>query len=71
MNTYWTFIVGMLTNLGPMGIDQIHNMLNMMLQGEIEYTAKKEELKLYLDSKIQEDKLELLQSTMYKLKKTN
>lgn len=68
MNVYWTFIVGMLTNLGPMGLDQIHSMLGMMLAGQLQYDAKKDELKVYLDSKIYEADLEM-QSNMYKLKK--
>eukprot|EP01135_Chromosphaera_perkinsii_P010821 Nk52_evm16s2241 gene=Nk52_evmTU16s2241 len=55
MNVYWSFIVGMLTNLDTLPLDRIHMMLEMFVQDRVICT--KEQLKSYLDQMVSEDKL--------------
>ena len=56
---FWSYIVGMLTNLGKLPLDRIHTMLRMFaMQGS---SGGKEcslaELKAFLDCKVREQQL--------------
>jgi len=46
MKVFWSYIVGMLTNLGPLPPDRIHSMLSMFVQGETKYEESLEDLKV-------------------------
>jgi anaphase-promoting complex subunit 2 len=67
MQLYWTYIVGMLTNLGALPLDRIHMMLSMFVQAPQKYDCKPEHLSAFLEQKIREDLLEA-SGGMYKLK---
>ena len=56
-SVYWQFIVAMLTNQGPMPLQNIVMMLNFAVPGGFPYGN--EELRAYLGRKIQERKMEL------------
>ncbi|ANZ75715.1 BA75_02559T0 [Komagataella pastoris] len=68
MQKYWPFIVGMLTNLGPTALSQMHSFLKMLVPQETPYNATEKQLELYLHSCIEEEKLEV-NGDKYKLKK--
>ncbi|KAJ2091814.1 Anaphase-promoting complex subunit 2 [Coemansia sp. RSA 986] len=58
------YIVGMLTNLGPLPLDRILSMLSMFIPGE---ATTSEEMRDFLAQMVREDKLEM-SGGMYKLK---
>ncbi|KAI9822103.1 MAG: hypothetical protein M1826_000563, partial [Phylliscum demangeonii] len=62
---YWTFIVGMLTNGGPMPLAQIAAMLKFAVAGGFPHTDN--DLRSYLDFQLQDGKLELTKGR-YKIK---
>ncbi|KAG9286326.1 hypothetical protein G9A89_014313 [Geosiphon pyriformis] len=66
LRVYWTFIQTMLTNLGALSLDRIHNMLITVVQTP-RYTAKVDELKEYLGLCMREEKIEQIGS-LYQLK---
>ncbi|CAN6599111.1 hypothetical protein TRVA0_001S06788 [Trichomonascus vanleenenianus] len=66
MKVYWTYIVGMLTNLGALPVDRIHSFLKMFAPSETPYGKSPEELEQFLNSMVDEEKLEL-NGTNYKL----
>ncbi|KAK9701972.1 Anaphase-promoting complex subunit 2 [Basidiobolus ranarum] len=68
MRIYWSYIVGMLTNLGTLPLDRVQSMLSMFVQAPNKYNRTAEELQDFLDLMIREDKLEFSLG-MYKLKK--
>ncbi|KAJ3093051.1 Anaphase-promoting complex subunit 2 [Quaeritorhiza haematococci] len=67
MRIYWSFVVGMLTNLGGLPLERIHSMLKMFVQGPNPFTGTPEQLRRFLDLMISENKLELNAGT-YSLK---
>lgn len=58
MQIYWTYIVGMLTNLGPSQPARIHSMLGMFVQAPNKYDRELMELARFLESMAQAGKLE-------------
>ncbi|RKP36389.1 hypothetical protein BJ085DRAFT_21761 [Dimargaris cristalligena] len=67
MRIYWSFVVGMLTNLGSLPLDRIQAMLHMFVQEPAAYSRSEAELRDFLNLMVKEDKLEL-SAGMYKLK---
>ncbi|KAJ1977998.1 Anaphase-promoting complex subunit 2 [Dimargaris verticillata] len=67
MRVYWSFVVGMLTNLGALPLDRIQAMLGMFVQEPATYNRTEAELKEFLALMVREDKLEL-SGGQYKLK---
>ncbi|KAJ1923068.1 Anaphase-promoting complex subunit 2 [Tieghemiomyces parasiticus] len=67
MRIYWSFVVGMLTNLGALPLDRIQSMLQMFVQEPASYSRTEAELKDFLALMVKEDKLEL-SGGMYRLK---
>jgi anaphase-promoting complex subunit 2 len=67
MKVYWKYIVGMLTNVGPMPVNNIHSFLKMAVPKEIAYTKSQDELEQYLSIKVDEEVVEL-SGGRYKLK---
>ncbi|BFZ65006.1 hypothetical protein YB2330_006169 [Saitoella coloradoensis] len=65
MRIYWQFIVGMLTNLGPMPIERMQMMLGMLIPGG--FTRSQDELRGFLDVMGKEGKVELGAGGVYKL----
>ncbi|XP_023030784.1 anaphase-promoting complex subunit 2 [Drosophila willistoni] len=68
LQVFWSYIVGMLTNLDSMPIDRIHQMLRLFAShsGGVEFTQ--DELKHFLQRKVREHKL-LFSGGVYQLAK--
>ncbi|ORX66771.1 hypothetical protein DL89DRAFT_269815 [Linderina pennispora] len=64
LRVHFKYVVGMLTNFGPLPLDRIHSMLDMFLPGE---KIEPDELKAFLALMVREDRLEQT-GGMYKLK---
>ncbi|KAI8324365.1 hypothetical protein GQ54DRAFT_238790, partial [Martensiomyces pterosporus] len=64
LRMHFNYVVGMLTNFGPLPLDRIHSMLGMFLAGE---NIEADELKAFLALMVREDRLEMA-GGMYKLK---
>ncbi len=64
MEVYWQYVTGMLTNQGPMPLQSIVMMLKMLVEGGFPF--KNEELKDFLERRVQEGKLEVVGGT-YKI----
>lgn len=68
---FWSYIVGMLTNLESLTIDRIHSMLRMFaMQGPSAVECSVPELKRFLDSKVRDQKL-LFSGGVYRLPKSD
>lgn len=65
LQVYWQFIVGMLTNGGPMALLQISTMLKFAVAGGFPHSD--EELRDFLNVMLQEDKLEFV-AGQYRIK---
>eukprot|EP00833_Pecoramyces_ruminatium_P000562 jgi/Orpsp1_1/1174594/evm.model.c7180000050693.1 len=65
MRIYWNFISNMITNLGGMTIERIHQMLQVCLPS---YKSEVEQLRSFLELTVQENKLEL-SGDIYTIKK--
>ena len=65
MEVYWQYVTGMLTNQGPMPLQSIVMMLKMLVEGGFPF--KNEEMKEFLERRVQEGKLELIGGN-YKIK---
>ena len=68
----WSFIVGMLTNLGQLPLERIHTMLKMFaMQGPSSSTheCSPAELKAFLDRKVKDQQL-VYSGGKYHLNKT-
>lgn len=65
MEVYWQYVTGMLTNQGPMPLQSIVMMLKMLVEGGFPF--KNEELKEFLERRVQEGKLEVVGGN-YKIK---
>lgn len=68
MRVYWSYIVGMLTNLGAIPVPKIHSFLKMLVPANTPYTKSMEELKTFLDAMVEEKKLVVVDEA-YKLVK--
>jgi len=69
MKVYESYIVGMLTNLGKLPLDRIHNMLKMFVStSEHRYEKTPQQLSSFLEHLCKQDKLEFVDG-MYKLVK--
>ena len=66
LQVFWSYIVGMLTNLDSLPLERIHQMLKMFASGVVECGLP--ELRLFLDKKVREHKL-LFSGGLYKLPK--
>jgi anaphase-promoting complex subunit 2 len=68
MDAYESYICGMLTNLGQLPLDRIHNMLKMFVTGsDIKYNKTPQQLSLFLQHLCKQEKLECGPDGMYKL----
>jgi len=65
MRIYWTFISNMVTNLGGITIERMHQMLEVCLPN---YKGQIEQLRSFLELMVQENKLEL-NGDIYSIKK--
>lgn len=58
LQVFWSYVVGMLTNLGSLPIERIHTMLKMFaMQGNTGKECTQQELKRFLDGKVKEERL--------------
>ncbi|KAJ2721292.1 Anaphase-promoting complex subunit 2 [Coemansia sp. Benny D115] len=64
LRMHFNYIVGMLTNIGPLPLDRIHSMLGMFVPGD---TTTADELRSFLALMVREDRLELVGGA-YRLK---
>ncbi|XP_045502877.1 anaphase-promoting complex subunit 2 [Colias croceus] len=70
LQMFWSYIVGMLTNLETLPLERIHQMLKMFASQVPGAECHMLELKQFLDTKVRTHQL-VLQSGMYKLPKNN
>ena len=68
MDAYWTYIRNMLMSMKQMPLDRMHSMLGMFMRGAVKYTATVDELRDFLDSKVEEGDLQKT-GNVYKLTK--
>uniref|UniRef100_A0A1B6GF83 Anaphase-promoting complex subunit 2 n=3 Tax=Cuerna arida TaxID=1464854 RepID=A0A1B6GF83_9HEMI len=69
LQVFWSYIVGMLTNLDSLPLERIHQMLKMFAsQGPSSVECSQHELRYFLDRKVREQKL-LYSGGLYKLPK--
>ncbi|XP_054275023.1 anaphase-promoting complex subunit 2 isoform X2 [Macrosteles quadrilineatus] len=69
LQVFWSYIVGMLTNLDSLPLDRIHQMLKMFAsQGPSTVECSQIELRHFLDRKVREHKL-LFSGGLYRLPK--
>ncbi|XP_075228750.1 anaphase promoting complex subunit morula isoform X2 [Lycorma delicatula] len=70
LQVFWSYIVGMLTNLDSMPLERIHQMLKMFAsQGPTSVECSLQELRHFLDRKVREHKL-LFSGGFYRLPKS-
>ncbi|CAG4931749.1 unnamed protein product [Parnassius apollo] len=69
LQVFWSYIVGMLTNLDSLPLDRIHQMLKMFASQAPGAECSVQELRQFLDTKVRTHQL-VLQGGMYKLPKT-
>lgn len=69
MRIYWSYIQGMLTNLGSVNAEKIHSFLKMLVPKETPYTKSLEELDQFLECMVEEEKLVVNGEGLYKLQK--
>lgn len=70
LQVFWSYIVGMLTNLESLPIERIHQMLKMFAsQGPGAVECGLSELRQFLDRKVREHQL-LLSGSFYRLPKS-
>lgn len=68
MGTYEHYIVGMLTNLGQLPLEKIHNMLKMYVSGsDVRFNKTPQQLSVFLKYLCKQEKLECGPDGMYKL----
>lgn len=68
LQVFWSYIVGMLTNLDSLPLDRIHQMLKMFASQAPGTECSLQELRQFLDTKVRTHQL-ILQGGMYKLPK--
>ncbi|XP_072930012.1 anaphase-promoting complex subunit 2 [Epargyreus clarus] len=69
LQVFWSYIVGMLTNLDSLPLDRIHQMLKMFASQAPGTECSLQELRQFLDTKVRTHQL-VLQAGMYKLPKS-
>ena len=70
MEVYESYIVGMLTNLGQLPLERIHNMLKMFVSGsDVKYNKTPQQLSMFLQHLCKQEKLECGPDGTYKLLK--
>ena len=71
MEIYESYIYGMLTNLGQLGLSRIHEMLKMYVSGgsDVKYTKTPQQLAMFLQHLCKQEKLERGPDGMYKILK--
>lgn len=69
MEIYESYIYGMLTNLGQLGLYRIHEMLKMYVSGgsDVKYTKTPQQLAMFLKHLCKQEKLERGPDGMYKI----
>lgn len=68
MRVYWSYIVGMLKNLGACSVEKIHSFLKVLVPAEQMYSRSQEDLEQYLNLMVEEEKLEI-NGNLYSLPK--
>lgn len=69
MRIYWSYIQGMLTNLGAVNAEKIHSFLKMLVPKETPYSKSLEELKQFLEFMVEEENLIVSPDGLYKLQR--
>ncbi|XP_074654773.1 anaphase-promoting complex subunit 2-like [Tubulanus polymorphus] len=69
LQVYWSYVVGMLTNLESLPLDRIHSMLKMFAVNPTTTECSIPELKEFLDRKVKEQKL-VYSGGVYRLAKS-
>ncbi len=69
MEIYESYISGMLTNMGQLGLQRIHEMLKMYVSGgsDVKYTKTPQQLAMFLKHLCKQEKLERGPDGMYKI----
>ena len=69
MEIYESYIYGMLTNMGQLGLNRIHEMLKMYVSGgsDVKYTKTPQQLAMFLKHLCKQEKLERGPDGMYKI----
>uniref|UniRef100_T1IXP7 Anaphase-promoting complex subunit 2 n=1 Tax=Strigamia maritima TaxID=126957 RepID=T1IXP7_STRMM len=71
LQVFWSYIVGMLTNLESLPLDRIHTMLRMFaMQGSTAVECSLQELRQFLDRKVREQSL-YFSGGLYRLPRQN
>ena len=69
LQVYWSYVIGMLTNLEALPVERIHQMLKMFtMQGSSGAECSLQQLKTFLDSKVKQQLLSF-SAGMYRLPK--
>jgi len=70
LQTYWSYVVGMLTNIGTLPLERIHSMLKMFaVTGPAGSQCTADDVKQFLDAKVKAGELQF-SNGLYKLSKT-
>lgn len=69
MRVYWSYIQGMLTNLGAVNAEKIHSFLKILVPKETPYSKSLEELNQFLEFMVEEEQLIVGGDGLYKLQK--
>lgn len=69
MRVFWSYIQGMLTNLGAVNAEKIHSFLKILVPKETPYSKSLEELNQFLEFMVEEEKLIVGGDGLYKLQK--
>ncbi|XP_071947983.1 anaphase-promoting complex subunit 2-like [Antedon mediterranea] len=71
LQMFWSYIVGMLTNLESLPLERIHSMLKMFaMQGPASSECSEQELRVFLDRKVRDQQL-IYAGGIYRLPKTS
>lgn len=70
LKVFWSYIVGMLTNLESLPLDRIHSMLRMFaMQGPSSSQCSVDDLRRFLDRKVKDQELQFVNG-FYRLPKS-
>ena len=70
LQVFWSYIVGMLTNLESLPLDRIHSMLRMFaMQGPSSSQCSVDDLRRFLDRKVKDQELQFVNG-FYRLPKS-
>jgi|SRR6185312_9049008 len=67
LRVYWSYIQGMLINLGEMTLERMHTMLNTFVQAPNKFEHSPEELREFLMLMVKQEKVEF-RAGIFKLK---